>query len=370
MIPPRRVARLPFCSRMLLLWLLQLLVLANAHRPPDHSPGVEQLALLMRDTDADTEAAGAREEQSGHEAAVKKPSSRQGRLSHTEGTQRQQTDCKECREPASSLVQVWNAAVAWKSTIARHASAGRASAMLHLVTHSPVPSAFWYLLVLFIILYLVWINAHRCISAALQHLIEEHDQEFVGLEITIGTLVIWPVSGYLLVKDMTIANPEGYKASELAHVEKIFVRFNTWKFLTSVGTELFIDALDVLSVRLTVEKTISTSNAEDLLQYLKVNSLEASPDERDDEHDVQLHLRKVQVDMEVTVSTRQLGKSAGATLPVSTLHFDDFEQEVGGGPAHKVGHLLLERVLKFALASSKEQLKTRAKAQQAPSAQV
>eukprot|EP00971_Amphidinium_carterae_P196734 3904538-Amphidinium_carterae.1 len=115
----------------------------------------------------------------------------------------------------------------------------------------------------------------------------------------------------------------------------------------------------MLGMRLTLEKTISTSNAQDILQYMQVHvpPEEAEPD--DPAHLLRLH--KVHIEMELTVSTRQLGKSAGATFPQTTLHYDDFEAEAGAGSSLRVMCKLLERILKFALASSKEQMKDRAR---------
>mmetsp|Transcript_10543 Transcript_10543/g.19142 ORF Transcript_10543/g.19142 Transcript_10543/m.19142 type:complete len:362 (+) Transcript_10543:77-1162(+) len=339
------------------LWLrlsfyLQIANLVSSHRPPEHDHVIHQLATLAAvgphaDLTEQHEGIAHKTGPQGHADKLSKQHTHAHRPCH---------DCTQEQHSSYSFMQALQQVQTVSVTNVWQRIQSGATAVLR--SDVRVPTTAWYFVLLCLLGVILWANMHRCVSAALQHLIEEHDEEVLGLEIKIGTLVLWLFSGLLLLKDVTIANPEGYKATELAHVGKVFIRFNAWKLISSFGSEISVDNLDMIGMRLTLEKTISTSNAQDILQYMQVHAPTEQAEQQDDQARL-LRLHKVHMEMELTVSTRQLGKSAGATFPQTTLHFDDFEAEAGAASATKVLCMLLERVLKFALASSKEQLKDR-----------
>eukprot|EP00971_Amphidinium_carterae_P091836 1817922-Amphidinium_carterae.1 len=158
------------------LWLsisffLHIAELVSSHRPPEDDHGIHHLAALAAfSPHAESINRHAAEDVGRSQGAVHKDDlSDQHSQSHSHQWRRDSSQQQFSFMQALQRVQSLSATNVWQHL------QKQARAVLRSDVSVPTPA--WYALLLCVMLLVLWANLHRCLSTALQHLIEEHDEE-------------------------------------------------------------------------------------------------------------------------------------------------------------------------------------------------
>lgn len=218
--------------------------------------------------------------------------------------------------------------------------------------------------------------------------IENFDQDFIGVDVTIGKLVVSPLKGYIHVVDFVVHNPPGYKTPHMMKALNVKVDIDMWALAKSRGKKLEVDILHFEGFEVIFEKrSMTESNFSHVLHFLKKKEEEEgidpalkkteakakvtmaeseSPRTKKKKHhaasgeqpksasdDIILDLHEVLIsDIGARVAAGSvLGGAAGfRVFHLSEIDFEDFAETVGEAPWKSVVKVLLKSVLKVFLA--------------------
>lgn len=222
--------------------------------------------------------------------------------------------------------------------------------------------------------------------------IESADQVALGTDINVGYAALSICEGYVNVTGLVVENPPSrsgrvWKSPCLAKVDKLIVKINIWRLVTSLGKEFEITAIVLNGVQVTFEKSAgANSNVGEILQHINdmvaqveaivpvVPVQEEGPKEGEPFNPVRFvpaippepEAKKPtdngepQVILKL-VSFKDIGASAilqGApfTIQVGDLEFDDFQSKLEGqgGSANIAANivvLILHTLLKTVLSN-------------------
>ncbi|CAJ1342543.1 unnamed protein product [Effrenium voratum] len=116
----------------------------------------------------------------------------------------------------------------------------------------------------------IWLSVWYFAGAVVKHWLMAYDVSFLGVEVTVGRIVINPWVGTLLVTSLDVGNPPGYNSDHMAKVGRIFIDVDMGALVKSFGHRLAIDKAEVRNVDVTYEQALTTSNVEDMLKHLGV----------------------------------------------------------------------------------------------------
>jgi len=125
----------------------------------------------------------------------------------------------------------------------------------------------------------------RVFGKAVQEVLETVDRALIGVDVSFGSVRINPCSGWVKLEDLKVSNPvtgHQYKKDYLLKARKVLVDVDMLKLITSFGHVVFIEAVELIGVEVLVEKTIHSSNIQDVLRGISGKHAEAK-----DEHETE-----------------------------------------------------------------------------------
>mmetsp|Transcript_108465 Transcript_108465/g.317326 ORF Transcript_108465/g.317326 Transcript_108465/m.317326 type:complete len:325 (+) Transcript_108465:56-1030(+) len=198
------------------------------------------------------------------------------------------------------------------------------------------------------------------LGEAVQKVMSELGNDLLGVQVRVDSMEVDPLHGNIELHGLTVDNPEGFKSAYLLHADKVLLRIDMLKLITSLGSTVDVDEINLENVDVIYEETLTTSNIHTVIKKAPEGSEES---ERDDEGEaadedatpcnrkgLALTLHKIRL--------RDLGAQVFASLaakPGPRLALGDLECQGGssarGAEAAEVAHLAFATLLKSILAS-------------------
>jgi len=98
--------------------------------------------------------------------------------------------------------------------------------------------------------------------------VEAYDtKKTLGVDVKIGSISVYASTGEVELNNLVVGSPDGYY-SPLLQVSKVLVDLDMSKLFYSLGSEVLVEKTEVEDFTLTIEKTFTTSNLNDFLQFL------------------------------------------------------------------------------------------------------
>jgi len=170
------------------------------------------------------------------------------------------------------------------------------------------------------------------LGSLVKNILANFDSSTLGVKIEVGDLQLDPASGRVEVAGLTVHNPEGYHSEYLLHADRVVVDIDMQKLLYSFGKEVDIEEMVFDGVDVIYEKSLTTSNLQDLLKKLSDSeeSQEAGQAQTQKE-DIKVVLHTVLAQNIGAKLATCLTRGHGLRLEVGNLSYQDFDKEMGAG---------------------------------------
>lgn len=164
----------------------------------------------------------------------------------------------------------------------------------------------------------------RLVKSALASL----DSEILGVKVSVGDVKIDALYGKVEIRDLIVANPEGYFSEYLLRADRILVDVDTQILVRSLGSmvdveEVIFEGLDVI-----VEKKFQTSNISDMLTKLS-GSENSQTRDNPQNGQVQVVWHKVMAKDVGAKLALSMTHGHGIRVEVSDMSFEDFDKHKG-----------------------------------------
>mmetsp|Transcript_16578 Transcript_16578/g.28101 ORF Transcript_16578/g.28101 Transcript_16578/m.28101 type:complete len:368 (-) Transcript_16578:173-1276(-) len=175
-----------------------------------------------------------------------------------------------------------------------------------------------------------WLAAWYFAGAVLKKWLMDYDTAFLGVDVSVDRMALNPWFGTLLVTDLTVGNPPGYGSAHLASVGRLFVDVDMGGLVKSLGHRLTVDKVHVQNVDVIYERSLSTSNVEDVLKHLGViqsstSGAAGSPSGPSWPLDFRIHQVNTS---DVWVHAELYPINSGVSLSVPNLGWSNFDEVV------------------------------------------
>lgn len=160
----------------------------------------------------------------------------------------------------------------------------------------------------------------------------------LGLEVTVGSLDVNPVSMEIEVRDLTLDNPlrGSWKSDHLLHCKKLLVNISATEFIKSWGKEVVAQEVVIQGVDLIYEPGWGSSN------FAKLQEQLGKPPQPDKDQKIKLHKLRVQ-----DVGLKVYVHGMGPRLNLADIQYEDFDKEHGGVSGFmEIVFILLSTMLK------------------------
>jgi len=124
------------------------------------------------------------------------------------------------------------------------------------------------LIIVFSLLLLVAVFHARILGKALAVGIETYDRDILGVDVEITSLKATACTGQILVEGVRILNPPGYKSPYLMQARSIIIDLSMRQLALSLGKLVVVDRLQINHVDVTIEKSWTSSNVQDVESFL------------------------------------------------------------------------------------------------------
>jgi len=196
---------------------------------------------------------------------------------------------------------------------------------------------------------------------------EEIGTKTLGVAVTIGQLDIFAWNTKVVIDDLEIANPPGYKSPHLLKTGRVMVDVHAGKALKSRGSEIVLEDTEVTCLDVVYEKKIAegkkvwnpmdwgddltTSNVQEIMDKVQADSekKETPEEEEKEKKETKVYLQKVNI-TGVEAKARIFGSPPGM-LALADIQKDDFSGEMGEMTIPKVIEILIKTILKSVLAN-------------------
>jgi len=205
----------------------------------------------------------------------------------------------------------------------------------------------------------------RSMGKAIEFAIETYDTAVIGVDVEIGKLSVNPFEGVIIADGLTIDNPKGYKSDYLLNAKLVHIDFDMKSLIFSGFSQCKVQKFVLQRVDIIYEKTWSSSNVHDVLQFLegdhsedkdkkaaeeaKKRKAEASKKNKKDAMNVELQEVLVE-DVGLRLQGQMIG-GHGARLALADIKFDNFTKEVGSGYMDDIVKVLLKSIMKTVVAN-------------------
>ncbi|CAE8582282.1 unnamed protein product [Polarella glacialis] len=198
------------------------------------------------------------------------------------------------------------------------------------------------------------ITGGNMLGALVQKIVKSYDEKKLGVKVRMDSMAVLPVSGGIEIRGLYVDNPEGYKSPYMLRADKLLVKVSMMKLMGSFGNTIDITEIDLYDVDANFEKSLTTSNINDLLKKLDAPATEATDtnDAKNKKDDPKVSLHKISVcNIGAKVCTN-IWPGFGPRLAVGDITYEDFEKETGG-PAGMMDVIVLvaKTLLKSIIAS-------------------
>lgn len=211
------------------------------------------------------------------------------------------------------------------------------------------------------------LSSAKVIGLAVKLAIESADRMLLGVDVNIGAARLSICRGFVNLADIVVQNPKGYKTPYLLSVGKIVVKLNVMKLVSSLGKLVEIEALILSDVDIIFEKSISSSNVQDVLKHLEGDTTETQetekkveepgpepvPQPEPDTNQLQVVLHRVDIlEVGAKVAATFFGGS-GVRVALGNIEYEDFQGQCDGQvQVSEVMKIILETLMKTVLANS------------------
>lgn len=174
-----------------------------------------------------------------------------------------------------------------------------------------------------------WLAAWYFAGAVLKKWLMDYDTAFLGVTVSVDRIALNPWFGTLLVTNLTVGNPPGYGSAHLASVGRLFVDVDMGGLVKSLGHRLTVDKVHVQNVDVVYERSLSTSNVEDVLKHLGViqSSTGAASSPSGPSWPLDFRIHQVNTS-DVWVHAELYPINSGMSLSVPNLGWNNFDEEV------------------------------------------
>jgi len=136
------------------------------------------------------------------------------------------------------------------------------------------------LVVLVLLFYVIQPCCSRVVGKAMKTLLQTIDKKVLGVNVSFGHLNVNLCRLQVIIDGLTVENPEGYSTPFLLKMEDVHLHFSLMELLCSFGKRIKVQQLELDGVEVNVEKTMSSSNLQDVLAFLASKATPA-PQERE-----------------------------------------------------------------------------------------
>jgi len=220
---------------------------------------------------------------------------------------------------------------------------------------------------------LIWYHS-RIWGKAFEVGIETYDRNLIGVDVEIESMTVLPFTGRIEVKNLAVKNPKNYKTPYLLTSQSCMIDLNMGSLACSWGRNVTVDKLHFTGADVTIEKSWTSTNVQDVIKFVK-NGEEEAKKEAEKEKNVVVD-REVDADADSakgdsdndkkTVVTlkevfiRDLGvrfaasmlRGASVRIECSDIEYNNFTEEVGPSMVDDVARFLLATVLKIVAAKA------------------
>lgn len=174
-----------------------------------------------------------------------------------------------------------------------------------------------------------WLAAWYFAGAVLKKWLMDYDTAFLGVTVSVDRIALNPWFGTLLATNLTVGNPPGYGSSHLASVGRLFVDVDMGGLVKSLGHRLTVDKVQLKNVDVIYERSLSTSNVEDVLKHLGViqSSTGAAGSPSGPSWPLDFRVHQVNTS-DVWVHAELYPINSGVSLSVPNLGWNNFDEEV------------------------------------------
>jgi len=203
-----------------------------------------------------------------------------------------------------------------------------------------------------LVLALIEIKFSQIFTEIVKEGIEIVANDILGLNVTIGSMVVGVLKGSVMITDFNIANPPEWKTDCFLNANTIDIRLNlwgyVWKRFFGRPFDVEVDSIVFKDLGLNVEKSASASNVQAILAMVqenkdKLDRTSTSPTKGKKEHKLILHKMKIE--------------DATATVPfwghiaMPSVHCKDFDKATEG-KAKTLPPIVVEILRELSLASA------------------
>jgi hypothetical protein len=185
------------------------------------------------------------------------------------------------------------------------------------------------------IVFLLFVVSGLCLFASifagdvLKHIIETYDVAFLGVQVQLDQLEVYPFTGIVSAGGLTIFNPPGWETSHLLSASSIYLNLNIASLLSSLGSNIDVEDLSVSGVDVVFEKSLHTSNVYEVLEHvregLRTNSSHMT-NATEESGSFSLH----KVDIQNITATAALYGFGGVNIVLPNITENDFEKKLHG----------------------------------------
>mmetsp|Transcript_1035 Transcript_1035/g.3523 ORF Transcript_1035/g.3523 Transcript_1035/m.3523 type:complete len:257 (+) Transcript_1035:80-850(+) len=208
----------------------------------------------------------------------------------------------------------------------------------------------------------------RVLGFVIRELVMELDRSVIGADVVLKAVGVQPLKGRVVLHELEVGNPEGYKSEYLLRAKRITLDVNLMRLFKSLGRDVEIEELEMREVDAVVEfagLVAGESNVHKVLAHLGEPQEEGHfSSARQQVPPIfvrafwsflrllrtrrELVLRKVSiVDIGARISTRM----AGVRAACADIRHDDYSKQAGAMKASRLFAAVLESVLKSVVAN-------------------
>lgn len=181
-------------------------------------------------------------------------------------------------------------------------------------------------------------DSHGNLLGAVIASLATHFDNSLGLEVTVGSLDVNPVSMQVEVQDLTLDNPLGgsWKSDYLLHCKKLLVNISATEFMKSLGKEIVAEEVVIQGVNVIYEPGWGSSN------FAKLQENLGKPPPVNNDLKIKLHKLHVK-----DVGLKVYVHGMGPRLSLADIQYEDFDKEHSGVSGFTdIVYILLSTVLK------------------------
>jgi len=199
------------------------------------------------------------------------------------------------------------------------------------------------------------------LGGLVQRIVAGFDEGLLGVKVHTESLKLEPLSGVVEVHGLKVDNPHGFHSAHLLRANKVVLRVNMARLISSLGGVVEVDEVDLDNVDVIYEKALRTSNLNTLLHNIEgdagkhdnVKHQSSDHSHHEEGHQQpQVALHKISVRNVGAKVCTSLWARAGPRLAVGDIHYEDFDKTSGGAKGlMQVVKLVLATLIKSILAS-------------------